>query len=148
MMKQIIIIQFFLLVTLMLNSSSTAFSTATINDVFWIDNYGRIPWRDEKARLSNLAVHLLNNPDQVGYIDVQVGLVSCDREAMRHALKAKRYLTDVRKVPSNRVVWRDVGYGESFEVTYWMVPLGKSPMRVYEYMKARHNHRVTHCKVN
>lgn len=124
-----------------------AFASSPKADVFWIDKYGKISWISEKARADNLAIQLLRHPDQIGYIDVRVGQISCAGEALAHALKLRRYLIEVRKVPTNQIVWRNIGYGKSFEVTYWLVPLGKQSFMAFEYQKRTTDHQVKNCKV-
>jgi len=52
--------------------NSSAVSSAPVLDVFWIDRYRNISWEDEKARLDNFSIHLLEDPNFVGYIIVNV----------------------------------------------------------------------------
>src|SRR5215217_862087 len=139
-MKQV---TFTLLLLLVFSFSSTK-ATSTV-DVYWIDRYGNISWEDEKARLDNFAIQLLNEPNQKGYIIVNVGLVSCRGEAHSRAARAKRYLVHVRGVPENRIIWRDIGYRESFEVTLWLVPLGKPPRYNPEIEPATSKHVIKEC---
>src|SRR5689334_18220314 len=106
------------LILFLLSASGTPSVPATSPvDVFWIDRYGDISWNDEKARLDNFAIQLMNEPNQVGYIIVNVGLVSCKGEAQARALRAKNYMVRVREVPESRIIWRDIGYRDSLEVS-------------------------------
>ena len=41
------------------------------------DQYGRIKWEDEQARLDNFAIQLMNEPDLIGYIFVYDGNNIC-----------------------------------------------------------------------
>ena len=86
------------------------------------DQYGRIPWEDEKARLDNFAIQLTMTPNSTGYFLVRAGKSSCKNEAQDHALRAKKYLMNVRHIPWNRVIWRDTGYADEFQVTMRIVP--------------------------
>ena len=134
---------FALLLLLVLSFSSKEATSAV--DVFWIDRYGYISWEDEKARLDNFAIQLMNEPNQVGYIIVNVGLVSCKGEAQSRATRAKRYMVQVRGVPENRIIWRDIGYRESFEVSLWLVPLGKPPLYNPDFESANSKHVIKKC---
>lgn len=129
---------------LLLFSFSSTQATSPV-DVFWIDRYGDISWADEKARLDNFAIQLLNEPNQIGYIIVNVDLVSCKGEAQSRAARAKRYMVHVRGVPENRIIWRDIGYRESFEVTLWLVPLGKPPRYNPDFESAGSKHVIKAC---
>lgn len=136
-------VTFTLLLLLVFSFSSTKATSAV--DVFWLDRYGDISWEDEKARLDNFAIQLLNEPNQIGYIIVNVGLVSCKGEAQRRAARSKRYLVHVRGVPENRIIWRDIGYRESFEVTLSLVPLGKPPRYNPDIEFATSKHVIKEC---
>ena len=74
------------------------------------DEYGRICWENEKARLDNFAIQLLNEPTTLGHIIVYDGQRACRGEAVARAIRAKKYLVDYRKVPATRIVWRWGGY--------------------------------------
>ena len=139
-----------LLLTSLLFSLSVSSDTLTrpLPDVFWLDRYGDIPWENQKARLDNFAIELMNDPKMIGYIYVQVGGHSCRGEAQAHAVRAKSYMTKVRNADSNRIIWRDIGYGDDFEVSIWLAPLGKPPMYVPEYQRANEKHVVNECGSN
>ena len=62
--------------------------TGTAPDVFWLDKYGNIAWDDEKARLDNFAIQLMHDPNQIGYLYVRSGRVSCRGEAQARAVRA------------------------------------------------------------
>ena len=79
-----------------------------------LDRYGRIRWDDEKARLDNFAIHLTMQPDLIGWFMVRAGTISCKGEAQAHAIRAKNYLMNVRQIPWNRIIWRDIGFGDDF----------------------------------
>lgn len=113
--------------------------------MFWIDRYGEISWNDEKARLDNFAIQLMNEPNRVGYIFVNVGLVSCNGEAQARALRAKNYMVRVRDVPESRIIWRDIGYSDSLEVSLWLVPLGKPARYNPDFESATAKHVIRKC---
>ena len=117
-------------------------------DVFWIDRDGYISWEDEKARLDNFTIQLMNEPNQIGYIYAQAGSVSCKGEAQARAVRAKKYMTEIRDVPWDRIIWRDIGYADLFEVSLWMAPRGKRPLSVPEYQPAKEKHIIRDCGSN
>ena len=78
------------------------------------DEYGRIRWDDEQARLDNFAIQLMNDPDAIGYIFVISERGGCPGEAAARAIRAKRYIVEHRGVPWNRVIWREDGYMDTF----------------------------------
>ncbi|HEX7313401.1 MAG TPA: hypothetical protein VF297_05745 [Pyrinomonadaceae bacterium] len=81
-----------------------------------IDEYGNIKFEDEKARLDNFAIELLNSPEFVGYIVGYGGRRSRRGEAARRIARAKRYIVTVRGVPAERIVTIDGGYREDLTV--------------------------------
>jgi hypothetical protein len=134
------------LILFLLSASGTPSVPATSPvDVFWIDRYGDISWNDEKARLDNFAIQLMNEPNQVGYIIVNVGLVSCKGEAQARALRAKNYMVRVREVPESRIIWRDIGYRDSLEVSLWLVPFGKPARYNPDFESATSKHVIRKC---
>jgi hypothetical protein len=81
-----------------------------------VDEYADISFGDEKARLDNYAIELLNWPESVGYIVGYGGRRSRRGEAARRIERAKRYLVTARAVPAERVVTIDGGYREDLTV--------------------------------
>ena len=88
------------------------------------DQYSVIRWEDEKARLDNFAIQLMNDPKVIGYIFVNDGKEMCVGEAQARAMRAKRYVVEYRGVPWNRVVWRVDGYTGEFLITLQPVVRG------------------------
>src|SRR5258706_10461385 len=71
------------------------------------DEYGSICWEDEKARLDNFAIALLNDDrTTLGHIIVYDGRRACRGEAVARAIRAKKYLVEYRRVEADRIVWR------------------------------------------
>jgi hypothetical protein len=95
--------------------SITSESAAPAQRIEPFDQYGKLRWEDEKARLDNFAFALATNPHYVGYILVYDGKDVCAGEAEARALRAKRYVVEHRGIPWNRVIWRRDGYNEKFE---------------------------------
>jgi hypothetical protein len=96
------------------------------------DQYGRINWEAEEARLDNFAIQLLNDPDSVGYIFIYDGNDLCDGEAQARAIRAKTYLVERRGIPWNRVIWRHDGYREQFMVA--LQPVSRSLAIPYPFL--------------
>jgi hypothetical protein len=92
------------------------------NRVF--DEYGRICWEDEQARLDNFAARLESWPQQIGNIVVYDGRRACRGEAIARAIRAKQYIVGRRRIDPNRVLWRFGGYKEEFTVILMDVPRG------------------------
>ena len=88
------------------------------------DEYGRICWEYEKARLDNFAIALLNYPATLGHIIVYDGERACRGEAVARANRAKKYLVEYRKVPPDRIVWRWGGYLNDTMTTLVIHPIG------------------------
>jgi hypothetical protein len=70
----------------------TSATDSSFNRAF--DEYGSICWEDEKARLDNFAIALLN--DDLGHIIVYDGKRACRGEAVARAIRAKKYLVEYR----------------------------------------------------
>lgn len=114
-------------------------------DLFWFDAYSNIAWADEKARLDNFAIQLMNNPNDIGYLYVQAGRLSCKGEVQARAARAKSYLMKVRRVEWNRVAWLDIGFGDQFLVQLALVPRGKPPRLSVPYQRATEKHVIKEC---
>jgi hypothetical protein len=97
-----------LVLSLSVGGRNSSASDSLPNRAF--DEYGRICWENEKARLDNFAIQLLNEPTTLGHIIVYDGQRACRGEAVARANRAKKYLVAYRKVPPGRVVWRWGGY--------------------------------------
>jgi len=88
------------------------------------DEYGRICWENEQARLDNFAVRLEMSPEMIGNIIVYDGRRACRGEAIARAVRAKRYLVGYRHIDPNRVLWRFGGYQEELDTILMDVPRG------------------------
>ena len=65
-----------------------------ICDPIVFDEYTNIPFKEEKARLDNLAIQLQLDPNYIGYFLVYAGQRSCIGEAQARAVRAKNYLVN------------------------------------------------------
>ena len=90
-----------------------------------LDSFGEISWDDERARLDNFAVALVNTPGWIGQIILHAGRRSCKGEVQARAMRMKKYLVEQRGIEWNRVMWME---GEHFEDPYfvlWLSPRGR-----------------------
>jgi hypothetical protein len=126
--------RFITLGCLLFLSSITCFASGKVGaDVLPFDRYGRISWEEEDKRLEAFAVQLKKQPHMIGYIYVREAQISCAGYALSHAIGVTKYLIQNYEVPWNRVSWKDLGYGDGFEVSLWLFPAGQPPLYVPEY---------------
>ena len=113
----------YVLVLLLILSSGPSNSARETPPNSPFDQYGTLLWEDEKARLDNFAIQLLNVGQKwVGYILVYDEAGGCPGEASARAMRAKRYLVKHRGVPWSRVIWRHDGYQREMYTTLLIVP--------------------------
>jgi hypothetical protein len=114
----------------------------------FFDQYGRIKWEDEQARLDNFAIQIMNDPETIGYIFVYDGNNLCEGEAQARAMRAKRYLVEYRGLPSNRVIWRIEGHIKEALTT--LQPVSRSVPISYPFMqvimRSPRSHVTRHCR--
>lgn len=92
-----------------------------------LDEYGSITRNEEKARLSNFAIALQNEPGAQSYIIAYGGYRSRAGEAQRRADFAKNYLINQYDIDARRIVTVDGGFKEETAVELWIVPQGAAP---------------------
>jgi hypothetical protein len=102
--------------------TSTPFAVARPASRTHFDDYGTIPWEDEKARLDNFAIQLQNDENLIGYILVVDAVGGCPGEAQARAIRAKRYLVEVRGTPWNRVIWKVEGHLSEVSTVLMLAP--------------------------
>jgi hypothetical protein len=107
------------------SSCTTAVTGLLIGDA--VDQYGNIPFEDEKARLDNFAIELLNDPTSQGYLICYGGKVGFAGEAWARCKRAKNYIANVRGIASSRLVTLNGGYKEDLSAELWVVPAGAKP---------------------
>ena len=103
-------------------------ANATMMDVATpFDEWGDIPFRDEKARLDNAAIYLQKDmPRYVIYLVIYAGSRACVGEARERGIRAKKHLMS-RGVPARQVVWIDGGYRSEVSTTVWIWPPEEPP---------------------
>ena len=88
------------------------------------DQYGDIKFEDEKARLDNFAIQLINQPQSSGSIMMSAGQETFENETTERLSRAKSYLVDVREIDQNRIVTVDCGFSQDLRIYLHVVPLG------------------------
>lgn len=86
------------------------------------DEYSNIRFKDEKARLDNLAIYLQRGPEMKGYIIVYAGRRASSNEARARAWRAKNYLVGERGINAERIEVIDGGHREELEVELYLLP--------------------------
>lgn len=92
-----------------------------------LDEYGRISFEDEKARLDNLAIEMENLPDATAYIIGYDGRVSREGGLRKRLERARKYLIDVRNIDGARIVTVQGGYRHDLTFQLFLVPAGRKP---------------------
>ena len=83
--------------------------------------HGNVRWRDERARLDNLASQFQNSPNHRIYFLVYAGMHSCKDEARLRALRAKKYLVQHHSIPPKKISWRDGGFLPELSFQIWLL---------------------------
>lgn len=91
------------------------------------DEYGDIRFSDEKARLDNFGIQLLNQKDMGGYIIVYAGQKATVAEAQVRANRAREYLIAARHINPERVKAIDGGHHVDLTVSLWILPAESEP---------------------
>ena len=91
------------------------------------DEYGDQPFEDEKARLDNFAIQILNTQDARGHVIVYAGQKALVAEAQLRGNRIKDYLVNVRELRPELVTVVDGGHNESSTVQLYILPAGVSP---------------------
>src|SRR5437762_1235633 len=105
--SKLLLVLFFLL---SLDNQSVYARKAQPTNEPWISHYfGTVSAETEMAILDNFVVQIMNDSDLIGYILIYSGEDSCRDEAQARALRMKKYMTNVRGVPWNRVMWKHGG---------------------------------------
>jgi hypothetical protein len=91
------------------------------------DEYGDISFEDEKARLDNFAIQLMNFPDSSGIILMTAGQVTFKNESFERLARAKSYLAKVRSIDRARIVTLDCGFTQELNIIMWTIQPGIIP---------------------
>lgn len=110
------------------------------------DSYGAISWDLEKLRLDNFAIQLQHDSNSIGYILVYAGRRACVGEAKDRALRAKKYLVEMRSIQAHRIKWIDGGYREELTTILQPVPPGAQKFTASPTLKRSEVQIIKNCK--
>jgi hypothetical protein len=99
------------------------------------DEYGDISFSDEKARLDNFAIQVMNSAEMGGYIIAYAGRKARVAEAQMRANRARDYLIKVRKLDPKRIKTIDGGHQEELTVSLYVWPTVGDPPPIYSTVK-------------
>jgi hypothetical protein len=124
-----IILLLFLLLPLPCTAQDPAKPTEIVDPPTKFDEWTAIPFRDEKARLDNLAIHWQQTPRMVIHIMIYAGKTACVGKAEARWTRMRDWLVRKRGIPAHKISWVDGGYREEPTVMSWLWPpeLGKPP---------------------
>jgi hypothetical protein len=89
------------------------------------DQYGHIPFKEEKAVLDSLVTELrVRKPTTQAYIIAYAGRRASPGEAQARAIRAKDYLVKTRGISRARIVAIDGEYQDEAIIELWIKPLG------------------------
>lgn len=122
-----------------------------------LDFYGDITFEEEKARLDNFTINLLEDPRMKGYIVAYAGRRARNGEARVRAECAKNYLVNKRGIEAGRIITIDGGHREEITVQLYVVPreapaptpsptVATSEVQIIKTGGARNSHRSTHAR--
>jgi hypothetical protein len=95
------------------------------------DEWGDISFRDEKARLDNVALQWHKYQEANVYLVVFAGRVACVDEAKRRGMRAKNYLVRKRAIKSEHIVFIDGGFRDAVTTGVWIWPPRWGPPSVF-----------------
>lgn len=84
------------------------------------DEYEKLSFEDEKARLDNFAIPLQHEPSFIGYVIVYAGRHAHINEAREVGERTKRYLVKTRKIDKKRVITIDGGHREQLTTELYL----------------------------
>lgn len=91
------------------------------------DELGDLSGEDERARLDNFAIQLVNQTDYRGYIIVYAGRRARAGEAFLRANRARDYLVRKRNIDVGQVIAIDGGHREDFTIEMFVGPADATP---------------------
>lgn len=91
------------------------------------DSFGELSRTQERQRLDNFVIALVEQKGRAGYIIAYGGKRARVREAIERAQHAGNYLIKVRKFPLGQLKAIDGGYREKVSVELYVVPPGGCP---------------------
>jgi hypothetical protein len=102
------------------------------------------------ANVDFFSIEIMKDPNLIGYIVIYSGKDTCRGEAQAHAERMKDYLMQVRRVPWDKVMWRDVGRfsGKGLDVLHVVLQreqLADATVQ-YQYEAPPKGHTIPECR--
>jgi hypothetical protein len=91
------------------------------------DEFPHLTRNDEKARLDNFAVELLNDPRSNAYVIVYPGAGGPSRDVQQHTTRIVDYLINTRRVDGRRIVTLVGPARSKLLIELWNCPQGAQP---------------------
>jgi hypothetical protein len=91
------------------------------------DQFGDLKFRDEKARLDNFAIQLVNESRSSGYILMSAGQKTFQNEAKERLARAKSYIVNLLDINPDRVITVDCGFTRDLTIKLYIAPPGLIP---------------------
>jgi hypothetical protein len=88
------------------------------------DEYGDIPFGDERARLDNFAIQLQGQQDSMAYIIAYAARRARIGDSAARAQRAKTYLAKERGIDVRRIITMDGGHREELEIELFIQKRG------------------------
>ena len=110
-------------------ASSTAFIKVPVAPVMTkkFDEYGKLKWKDEQAKLDKLGAVLMADASSSIYIIFYGGRMGKPGEAEAAAAKVIDYLTNTKFVLAERIFSGNGGYREEQTIEIFVAPFGAAP---------------------
>jgi hypothetical protein len=93
-----------------------------VADPVKFDFYGDLYFKEERSHLDIVALQLKEQSSWIVNFDIYAGRRSCMGDAQARGVRAKKYLVSQHGITPDRIIWRDGGYRDQFQVEVWMKP--------------------------
>ena len=94
----------------------------------YFDSYkSNVSWSEQRARLDNFAIALLDEPDSIGYIGFESNKNEPLKKAKQRISRAANYLIYQRKIDASRIVVIYIGQAEEPHIILQPVVKGGKP---------------------
>lgn len=91
------------------------------------DEYGNLPFEEEKARLGLFAAQLRGTPDTMGLIIIRPGAKMEVGESEARRERARRYMVDGLGLETDRILTREGDGREELAIELWIMPTKLPP---------------------
>jgi hypothetical protein len=111
------------------------------------DEWGDVPFPNERTHLDKIAYQLKEWPLSVVYLVIHAGKKSCKGEAQARGVRASDYLLK-QHIEPERIVWIDAGWRRDMTIDVWIWPrqLGRPSSSTDKDLKRSEVTIVGNCK--